>query len=200
MAQDVTQKLQGDIKQLMVLRGYSLSIEGDNCTQALLRRHFKADTIWDTSPWRHRLSLCWWTLRAMGAKGVPPLTLDDNAELWELHQSLNNLIISPRSDSDLFKFRQLMELALGIEPSQSYTRLLTEHAHRRVLSKLMGLVVDCANVVATTRARRISGSTNTSTTPRFQGQEVQIVVPAMCVDAETGPLFVADERGLNFAL
>ncbi|KAL3590896.1 hypothetical protein FPOAC2_13100 [Fusarium poae] len=34
----------------------------------------------------------------------------------------------------------------------------------------------------------------------FQGREAQIVVLALCVDAKTGPLFVADERSLNVAL
>ncbi|RFN50465.1 hypothetical protein FIE12Z_5228 [Fusarium flagelliforme] len=150
MAQKVSERLQGDFKQLMVLRGYSLSIEVDNCTQALLDMPFKKDTIWNPSPWRPRLSLCWWTLRTMGAKGVPPLTVYDNAELWELHQNLNKLITSPSSNSDLSKFQQVMKLARGIEPRESYTRLLTQEDHRKVLSKLMGLVVECANVVATT--------------------------------------------------
>ncbi|EYB30513.1 hypothetical protein FG05_13484 [Fusarium graminearum] len=35
---------------------------------------------------------------------------------------------------------------------------------------------------------------------RFQGREAQIVVLALCVDTETGPMFVAEERSLNVAL
>ncbi|CEI42076.1 unnamed protein product [Fusarium venenatum] len=35
---------------------------------------------------------------------------------------------------------------------------------------------------------------------KFQGREAQIVVLALCVDAKTGPLFVAEERSLNVAL
>ncbi|RGP69006.1 hypothetical protein FSPOR_4983 [Fusarium sporotrichioides] len=35
---------------------------------------------------------------------------------------------------------------------------------------------------------------------KFQGREAQIVVLALCVDENTGPLFVAEERSLNVAL
>ena len=39
-----------------------------------------------------------------------------------------------------------------------------------------------------------------STFNRFQGREAQIVILALCVDFNTGPLFVAEERSLNVAL
>ncbi|KAJ4135210.1 hypothetical protein NW768_004831 [Fusarium equiseti] len=155
MAKKVAAKPQGDSKHLMVVRGYSLSIEVNNCILALLGMPFKEHTIWNPSPWRFKLSLCWWTLRVLGSKAVPPLTVDDNAELWALHQNLNKLVTSPPIHSGpihsgLPKFRQFVKLAQGIEPPQSYTRLLTEDVHQKLMSKLMGLVLECANVVATT--------------------------------------------------
>ncbi|KAJ4015449.1 hypothetical protein NW752_006912 [Fusarium irregulare] len=150
MAQEVTGKLQGHAKHLMALRGYSLNIEAENCTMSLLGKPFKEDTIWTQSPWRFELSLCWWTLRALGANGVPPLTVDDNSELWDLHQKLNKVVSSPSSYPGLSAFHQLVKLARGIEPASSHLRLETQDSYRKALNKLMGLVVECANVVATT--------------------------------------------------
>lgn len=150
MAQKVTAKLQGHPKHLMVLRGYSLQIEADNCMMSLLGKPFREETIWNPSPWRFELSLCWWTLRALGANGVPPLTVDDNSELWDLHEKLNKLVSSPSIDPELSSFRQLVKLARGVEPASSYTRLEAQDSYRKALNRLMGLVVQCANVVATT--------------------------------------------------
>nr|CEG04354.1 unnamed protein product [Fusarium clavum] len=94
MARRITDNLQGDFKHLMLVRGYSFSTEVDNCIMALLGNPFKQGSTWNPSPWRFDRSLCWWTLRALGAKDVPPLTEDDNAEIWELHRNLNSLTCS----------------------------------------------------------------------------------------------------------
>ncbi|CAG7554332.1 unnamed protein product [Fusarium equiseti] len=60
-----------------------------------------------------------------------------------------------------------------------------------------------ANMAAITRRfgseTRLENVT-VSTFSRLQGREAHIVILALCVDADTGPLFVADERSLNVAL
>ncbi|CZS75038.1 unnamed protein product [Fusarium graminearum] len=141
MAQTIIGTLLGsDVKHLMLLRGYSLGIEVENCTMALLNIPFKEDAIWNPSPWKFSRSLCWWTLRVLGSKRVPRLSADDNIELWNLQQRLNALIepSSTPNDPELLKFRQLLKLAKGFE------------------SPLIELVVGCADVVATTPATSIS--------------------------------------------
>ncbi|CAF3519066.1 unnamed protein product, partial [Fusarium graminearum] len=51
MAQTIIGTLLGsDVKHLMLLRGYSLGIEVENCTMALLNIPFKEDAIWNPSP------------------------------------------------------------------------------------------------------------------------------------------------------
>ncbi|KAF5231409.1 hypothetical protein FAUST_9272 [Fusarium austroamericanum] len=51
MAQTIIEPLLGsDVKHLMLLRGYGLGIEGDNCTRALLTMPFKEYAIWNPSP------------------------------------------------------------------------------------------------------------------------------------------------------
>lgn len=151
MAQAVNDKLHDtDHQHLMFLRGYSLSTETDNCTNTLLGKPFKEDTIGNSSPWQFDRSLCWWTLRALGSKGVPPLTVDDNAELLKVHQKLNMLVNTCSTTSELSQFRQLVQLAQGIVPATEYQSILTQPTHRKIMFQLMELVVGCANIVATT--------------------------------------------------
>ncbi|KAL4728823.1 hypothetical protein ACLX1H_003222 [Fusarium chlamydosporum] len=144
--------LRSGLKRPILLRGYSFGIELENCTMALTGQPFKQDTIWNPSPWKFSRSLCWWTLRALGSKDVPALTDDDNSELWDLHQKLSALAVSSSSDSGLSKFRKLVRLSQGIDPPLDYQRMTKQSEHRKVLSRLMELVVECANVVATTPA------------------------------------------------
>ncbi|KAI6747699.1 hypothetical protein HG531_008241 [Fusarium graminearum] len=129
MAQTIIGTLLGsDVKHLMLLRGYSLDIEVENCTMALLNIPFKEDAIWNPSPWKFSRSLCWWTLRVLGSKRVPRLSADDNIELWNLQQRLNALIepSSTPNDPELLKFRQLLKLAKGFESPVACKSIVTK--------------------------------------------------------------------------
>ncbi|CAG1981541.1 unnamed protein product [Fusarium graminearum] len=129
MAQTIIGTLLGsDVKHLMLLRGYSLGIEVENCTMALLNIPFKEDAIWNPSPWKFSRSLCWWTLRVLGSKRVPRLSADDNIELWNLQQRLNALVepSSTPNDPELLKFRQLLKVAKGFESPVAYKSIVTK--------------------------------------------------------------------------
>ncbi|CAG1994200.1 unnamed protein product [Fusarium graminearum] len=157
MAQTIIGPLLGsDVKHLMLLRGYGLGIEDENCTRALLTMPFKEDAIWNPSPWKFSRSLCWWTLRVLGSKRVPSLTADDNIELWDLHQRLNALTepSSSSNDTELLKFRQLVKFAQGFKSPVAYQP--TSDLHKKTLIQLMELVIGCADVVATTPAMSVS--------------------------------------------
>jgi hypothetical protein len=157
MAQKMTEPLlKRDLKHLMLLRGHSLGIEVENCTMALLGNPFKNDTIWNPTPWHFSLSLCWWTLRALGSSSAPQLTVDDNAELWDLHQRLSTLVVSLSRNSNLSNFRHLVRLAQGLMSPSDYKAIVQQGSHRKTLKQLMELVVGCANVVATTPATSTS--------------------------------------------
>ncbi|OBS20115.1 hypothetical protein FPOA_11837 [Fusarium poae] len=161
IAKKITAALAGShVKNLMLLRGYSLGTEVGNCTEALLGKSFKEDAIWNPSPWNFGRSLCWWTLRVLGSERAPHLTADDNAELWDLQQKLSAIILPFSSSSTkyprLVKFRQLVRLAKGLESASAYQHSLTGDSHKRTLIQLMELVVGCADVVATTPATSTS--------------------------------------------
>ncbi|PTD02445.1 hypothetical protein FCULG_00012064 [Fusarium culmorum] len=161
MAQMITGTLlRSDVKQLMVLRGYSLSIEVENCTLALLGKPFKDDVIWNPSPWKFSRSLCWWTLRALGSETVPQLDADNNIELRDLHQRLSSIAAPSSNDPEFSNFRQLVRLAKGLESPFDYERIVTHGSHKKTLIQLMELVVGCADVIATTPA--------TSTSPIYR--------------------------------
>ncbi|KAH7262916.1 P-loop containing nucleoside triphosphate hydrolase protein [Fusarium tricinctum] len=135
-------------KRLMFIRGYSYHEEIKNCLDALAGVEFEEDAVWNPTPWRFKLSLCWWTLRALGATTVPPLTLDDNQELWELYQKLNTLAApGPAPKDSVSRFEELVKTAHGQTTLATPTKRL-----RETLSQLMNLVLSCSNVVATTPA------------------------------------------------
>lgn len=144
------------VNRLMLIRGYKGEIELANCLKALRGISFEESGIWNPSPWHFERSLCWWTLRALGSNAVPPLTSNDCAELWDLHQRLDALV-SPEDqsspiDGNYLKFTLLVRLARGLLTFGEYTQRQTPDAHQKTLKRLMELVVSCANVVATTPA------------------------------------------------
>ncbi|KAJ4251889.1 hypothetical protein NW762_011186 [Fusarium torreyae] len=141
------------IKHLMLVRGYSFREELEKCTKALAGDVFEEDTLWNPSPWRFERSLCWWTLRALGSPLVPLPTSDDNAQFWEFHQSLNALVTStPTPLSSVSEFKRLVELSQGFCTFAEYMIGKTEPAHEAIVSKLMSIVINFSNVVATTPA------------------------------------------------
>ncbi|RGP77295.1 hypothetical protein FLONG3_4593 [Fusarium longipes] len=151
MAQTIEEALsERDHKHLMLLRGYSPGTEVENCTLVLMNKPFKEDTILNHSPWKFTYSLCWWTLRVLGSDKVPRLTANDNAELWNLHQSLSALLGLSSRNPGLSKFRTLVRLARGMEPHSNFLKKNQQDALSKMLCQLMVLVVGCANVVATT--------------------------------------------------
>ncbi|GKU19761.1 unnamed protein product [Fusarium langsethiae] len=127
------------VKYLMLLRGYSLNVEVENCTMALYSQPFKDDAIWNPSPWKFSHSLCWWTLR-----------------LWALHQRLGALVAPSSNDSAPLNFQPLVKLAKGLQSHSDYHRTVTQESHKKNLIRLMELVVGCADVVATTPATSTS--------------------------------------------
>ncbi|KAF5668078.1 hypothetical protein FHETE_5344 [Fusarium heterosporum] len=157
VAREVIDKLANSgfqIKNLMPVRGYSLRQEVDNCLDALTGVEFEEDTVWNPTHWRFELSLCWWTLRALGAKGVPPITPADNQQLWDLYQKLNPAHPDISCDfSDVSTFRKLVEVAQG----QSTLKRNQKSTQRANLSKLMEMVLECASIVATTPAASKTG-------------------------------------------
>ncbi|KAL2681373.1 hypothetical protein Neosp_008984 [[Neocosmospora] mangrovei] len=142
------------VKRLMLVRGYNGKMERENCLKALLGTPFEEIGIWNSSPWRFEHSLCWWTLRALGSKTVPPLTSDDCTELWNLHRHLDALVSpSPQvCHRDYSKFIPLVHLARGIITPKEYLERYGKDVRNKSIIDLMAHVASCANVIATTPA------------------------------------------------
>ncbi|KAF5233165.1 hypothetical protein FANTH_12641 [Fusarium anthophilum] len=137
-----------EVKHLMLVRGYSINTETENCNKVLFGKPLPEYGIWNPSPWKLEHSLCWWTLRVLGSSFVPTLTLNDNAELFDLHERLSAHASDP--DVSISKFRSLVKLARGSFSVAQYTTIQTREQHAKVLRQLMQIVLGCANVVATT--------------------------------------------------
>ncbi|KAF5643765.1 uncharacterized protein FTJAE_3064 [Fusarium tjaetaba] len=150
LAKTIIKNLTADgvsVSQLMVVRGYRLKDEQEKCLRALAGLHFKPGTR-SSSAWRFENSLCWWTLRVLGSRIVPELTCDDSGELWELHQRLKGLVAKqPR----ISEFAGLVKFAEERDPETKRRLYRTGH-YEKSLRNLMGLVIKCSNVVATTPA------------------------------------------------
>ncbi|KAM0338190.1 hypothetical protein ACHAPU_011398 [Fusarium lateritium] len=141
------------VKGLMLLRGFSYNEELNRCLDALAGAEFMKETSLKPARWRLKLSLCWWTLRALGlkclpSKDLPSITSDDNQDIWSLHQELNKLVVSAPAPTSISKFKDLVKIAQGLQPlsKRQFKR------YKPVLAELMVMVVNCANVVATTPA------------------------------------------------
>ncbi|KAF5576179.1 hypothetical protein FPCIR_12747 [Fusarium pseudocircinatum] len=147
LAKSIIKKLADDgvsVNQLMVVRGYRLKEEQEKCLRALAGLHFKPGTR-SSSAWRFENSLCWWTLRVLGSSTVTELTSDANSELWELHQRL--IANHPK----ISEFAGLVKFAEERDPVTK-RRLYRTGDYLKPLRNLMGLVIKCSNVVATTPA------------------------------------------------
>ncbi|KAK2126633.1 P-loop containing nucleoside triphosphate hydrolase protein [Fusarium oxysporum II5] len=153
LAKSIIKKLTEDgisANQLMVVRGYRIKDEQDKCLRALTGLRFKPGPR-SSSAWRFKNSLCWWTLRVLGSSAVPQLTPSDNSELWELHQKLKELLIPGAvKDPNISEFAGLLKLAEEVDPKKR-TKYSTG-TYQKPLRNLMGLVIKCSNVVATTPA------------------------------------------------
>ncbi|KAK7413376.1 hypothetical protein QQX98_007753 [Neonectria punicea] len=190
-------------KQLMLLRGYNQRHEMDNCMDILGGKTIDEDDGWSTSPWRFKRSLCWWTLRVLGSTAVPALSRNDCTALWSLHRKLIKLLPTrgngntdksepedPEEDDttnhtkmrDLTKFSRLVGLANETMTLDQYRRGSSRLAQKEILTNLMGLVVSCANVVATTPA-----TSNVEPYVSFNSQTARAVV-----FDEAGAMFRAD--------
>nr|RBQ85985.1 hypothetical protein FVER53263_06599 [Fusarium verticillioides] len=139
-----------DVNHLMLVRGYSLNTETENCNKVLFGKPLPEHGTWNPSPWKFEHSLCWWTLRVLGSTAVPPMTLNDNAELLDLHERLSALTSDSASDASLSKFRSLVKLAQGVTSVAQYQGKEKQDNHAKLVRQLMQLVLGCANVVATT--------------------------------------------------
>ncbi|KAF5548331.1 hypothetical protein FPHYL_9946 [Fusarium phyllophilum] len=139
-----------DVKHLMLVRGYSIHTETENCNKVLFGKPLPEYGIWNPSPWKLEHSLCWWTLRVLGSNAVPPLTPNDNAELFDLHERLSAHASDSVSDASIFKFRSLAKLARGVLSVAQYQSTEKPDHHAKLVRQLMELVIGCANVVATT--------------------------------------------------
>ncbi|QKD58056.2 P-loop containing nucleoside triphosphate hydrolase protein [Fusarium oxysporum Fo47] len=153
LAKSIIKKLTEDgisANQLMVVRGYRIKDEQDKCLRALTGLRFKPGPR-SSSAWRFKNSLCWWTLRVLGSSAVPQLTPSDNSELWELHQKLKELLVPGAvKDPNISEFAGLLKLAEELDPKKR-TKYSTG-TYQKPLRNLMGLVIKCSNVVATTPA------------------------------------------------
>ncbi|KAH7220586.1 P-loop containing nucleoside triphosphate hydrolase protein [Fusarium oxysporum] len=154
LAKSIIKKLTDDgisANQLMVVRGYRIKDEQEKCLRALAGLRFKPGPR-SSSAWRFKNSLCWWTLRVLGSSAVPQLTPSDNSELWELHQKLKELLVPGAvKDPNISEFAGLVKLAEELDPAKKRTKYSTG-TYQRPLRNLMGLVIKCSNVVATTPA------------------------------------------------
>ncbi|KAF5702111.1 hypothetical protein FMUND_13606 [Fusarium mundagurra] len=139
-----------DVKHLMLVRGYSLNTETENCNKLLFGKPLPEYGIWNPSPWKLEHSLCWWALRVLGSATVPRLTLNDNAELFDLHERLSAHASDSVSDASISKFRSLVKLARGVTSVAQYQSTEKKDHHAKLVRRLMELVLGCANVVATT--------------------------------------------------
>ncbi|PCD30405.1 hypothetical protein AU210_010087 [Fusarium oxysporum f. sp. radicis-cucumerinum] len=153
LAKSIIKKLTDDgisANQLMVVRGYRIKDEQDKCLRALAGLRFKPGPR-SSSAWRFKNSLCWWTLRVLGSRAVPQLTPSDNSELWEFHQKLKELLAPGAvKDPNISEFAGLLKLAEELDPKKR-TKYSTG-TYQKPLRNLMGLVIKCSNVVATTPA------------------------------------------------
>ncbi|KAL5598140.1 hypothetical protein FOBRF1_011933 [Fusarium oxysporum] len=153
LAKSIIKKLTEDgisANQLMVVRGYRIKDEQDKCLRALTGLRFKPGPR-SSSAWKFKNSLCWWTLRVLGSSAVPQLTPSDNSELWELHQKLKELLVPGAvKDPNISEFAGLLKLAEELDPKKR-TKYSTG-TYQKPLRNLMGLVIKCSNVVATTPA------------------------------------------------
>ncbi|RYC85559.1 hypothetical protein BFJ63_vAg11529 [Fusarium oxysporum f. sp. narcissi] len=153
LAKSIIKKLTEDgisANQLMVVRGYRIKDEQDKCLRALTGLRFEPGPR-SSSAWRFKNSLCWWTLRVLGSSAVPQLTPSDNSELWELHQKLKELLVPGAvKDPNISEFAGLLKLAEEFDPKKR-TKYSTD-TYQKPLRNLMGLVIKCSNVVATTPA------------------------------------------------
>ncbi|KAH7475705.1 hypothetical protein FOMA001_g11571 [Fusarium oxysporum f. sp. matthiolae] len=153
LAKHIIKKLTEDgisANQLMVVRGYRIKDEQDKCLRALTGLRFKPGPR-SSSAWRFKNSLCWWTLRVLGSRAVPQLTPSDNSELWEFHQKLKELLVPGAvKDPNISEFAGLLKLAEELDPKKR-TKYSTG-TYQKPLRNLMGLVIKCSNVVATTPA------------------------------------------------
>ncbi|RKK14280.1 hypothetical protein BFJ65_g10845 [Fusarium oxysporum f. sp. cepae] len=153
LAKSIIKKLTDDgisANQLMVVRGYRIKDEQDKCLRALAGLRFKPGPR-SSSAWRFKNSLCWWTLRVLGSRAVPQLTPSDNSELWEFHQKLKELLVPGAvKDPNISEFAGLLKLAEELDPKKR-TKYSTG-TYQKPLRNLMGLVIKCSNVVATTPA------------------------------------------------
>ncbi|KAF5663473.1 hypothetical protein FDENT_13119 [Fusarium denticulatum] len=139
-----------DVKHLMLVRGYSLNTETENCNKVLFAKPLPEYGTWNPSPWKLEHSLCWWTLRVLGSATVPSLTLNDNAELFDLYERLSALASNSTPDASISKFRSLVKLAQGVTSVAQYQSKEKPDSHAKLVRQLMQLVLGCANVVATT--------------------------------------------------
>ncbi|KAM5378671.1 hypothetical protein ACJZ2D_004470 [Fusarium nematophilum] len=161
VSQDIVGKLiasGSSVKHLMAMRGYRAGDEVGNCLKALDGEVFEEKGSCRASPWRFERSLCWWTLRVLGSKAVPCLSPNDCSALWDLHQDLTAYALGHRRDPTdkrcLGDFENLVNLAQGAthpeERDKNEPDKNEPDPRIKVLQRLMTLVIECANVVATT--------------------------------------------------
>ncbi|TVY63326.1 putative ATP-dependent helicase [Fusarium oxysporum f. sp. cubense] len=154
LAKSIIKKLTDDgisANQLMVVRGYRIKDEQEKCLRALAGLRFKPGPR-SSSAWRFKNSLCWWTLRVLGSSAVPQLTPSDNSELWELHQKLKELLVPGAvKDPSISEFAGLLKLVEELDLAKKRSKYSTG-TYQKPLRNLMGLVIKCSNVVATTPA------------------------------------------------
>ncbi|KAH7144827.1 P-loop containing nucleoside triphosphate hydrolase protein [Fusarium sp. MPI-SDFR-AT-0072] len=155
LTKSIIKKLTDDgvsVNHLMVVRGYRIKDEQEKCLRALAGLRFKPGPR-SSSAWRFKNSLCWWTLRVLGSSAVPQLTPSDNSELWELHQKLEELSVPGAvKHLNISECAGLVKLAQEPDPVKKRTMYANSASYQKPLRNLMGLVIRCSNVVATTPA------------------------------------------------
>ncbi|KAG7410760.1 DNA polymerase alpha-associated DNA helicase A [Fusarium oxysporum f. sp. rapae] len=155
LTKSIIKKLTDDgvsVNHLMVVRGYRIKDEQEKCLRALAGLRFKPGPR-SSSAWRFKNSLCWWTLRVLGSSAVPQMTPSDNSELWELHQKLEELSVPGAvKHPNISECVGLVKLAQEPDPVKKRTMYANSASYQKPLRNLMGLVIRCSNVVATTPA------------------------------------------------
>ncbi|CAG7563847.1 unnamed protein product [Fusarium equiseti] len=183
MSDDIAQKVASNgtaIRKTMSIRGYAIDREVRQLLTLLNGREIREHSELDSSPWKFRHSLCWWTARALGlqVEGIDELddndnkNVEENESLMKLHAKLKSLLKgkdpAPQVEGEsenpqetvqptkkpFEDFADLVRIArkrITVEEYVTQQRDADKQITlRHDISRLMKLVVDCANFVVVT--------------------------------------------------
>lgn len=176
MSDDIAQKAVSSgttLRKTMSVRGYGIDREVRKLLTLLNGREIREHGELDSSPWKLRHSLCWWTARALGleVEGIDELGENENESLMALHSRLESLLRkkapAPEAEGEYGNLEETAQQMKAFESFADLVRIARKRmtveeyviqqqtadkplSLRHDISRLMKLVVDCANFVVVT--------------------------------------------------